>query len=158
MLFPQAWERFEAASGRGPGQRLVEAYYELLTDSDQEVRARAALAWAVWEDAHISLAPNWQPAPADDDPVHWQVMATLVTHYWVHTGFLPTTALLGDLGRVRAVPTTIIHGRYDVSGPIGQAWALHRALPRSRFVEIGDEGHGGHHMMETVAEATTAFL
>jgi proline iminopeptidase len=158
ILFPQAWDKFERASGRKSGQQLVDAYYQLLTGPDPAVRARAALDWAAWEDAHISLAPNWQPAPAETDPACWQVMATLVTHYWSHAAYLPSEALIGNLSRISQIPTTIIHGRYDVSGPIGQAWALHHALPGSTFVEIRDEGHGGPHMMEAVADATTAFL
>jgi len=156
-LFPQAWEKFEAASGRRPGQRLVDAYHQLLLHPEPDVRARAALDWAAWEDAHISLDPHWRPAPPEDDPTRWQVMATLVTHYWSHAGFLPPEVLVGDLGRLSAIPTTIVHGRYDVSGPIGHAWALHRALPGSTFIEIEDEGHGGPQMMAAVAGATTAF-
>ena len=157
VLFPREWERFEAASRRQPGQRLVDAYRQLLADGDPRVRAQAALDWAAWEDAHISLAPNWRPAPPDPDPTRWQVMATLVTHYWANSGFLFPDAFT-DLGRLDSIPTTIVHGRYDVSGPIGQAWALHRALPNSTFVEIADEGHGGPLMMQTVADATTALL
>jgi proline iminopeptidase len=86
-----------------------------------------------------------------DDPTRWQVMATLVTHYWSRAGFLPSDALTGGVSRISEIPTTIVYGRYDVSGPIGQAWALHRALPGSQFVEIRDEGHGGPRMMEAVA-------
>lgn len=156
-LFPQQWERFEAASHRQPGQRLVDAYYQLLTDPDPVVRAQAALDWAAWEDAHISLAPNWHPAPTEPNPTRWQVMATLVTHYWANAGFLAPETLV-DLSYLRSIPTTIVHGRYDVSGPIGQAWSLHRGLPGSTFFEISDEGHGGPHMMEAVTDATTAFL
>lgn len=157
MLFPREWERFEAASQRQPGQRLVDAYYQLLTDPDPVVRTQAALDWAALEDAHTSLAPNWQPAPTDPNPIRWQVMATLVTHYWSNAGFL-TPETLTDLSHLRSIPTTIVHGRYDVSGPIGQAWSLHRSLPGSTFIEIKDEGHGGPHMMEIVTDATTAFL
>ncbi|MBA3528702.1 MAG: alpha/beta fold hydrolase [Propionibacteriaceae bacterium] len=158
MLFPQAWERFEAASRRQPGQRLVDAYQTLLTDPNPSVRAQAALDWAAWEDAHISLDPHWQPAPADDAVTRWQVLATLVTHYWKHAAFLPADGLISGLTRLRDTPTVLIHGRYDVSGPIGAAWAVHRALPGSRFVQIDGEGHGGPAMMEAVAEATTNFM
>lgn len=91
LLFPREWEKFEAASRRQPGQRLVDAYQQLLTSADPRVRAQAALDWAAWEDAHISLAPNWQPAPPEPDPTRWQVMATLVTHYWADNGFLRQT-------------------------------------------------------------------
>lgn len=157
VLFPREWQTFEAASRRQPGERLVDAYFALLTDSDPTVRARAALDWAAWEDVHISLDPAWHPSPPDEDPVRWQVMATLVTHYWRHAAFLPADALMRGLDRLTEIPAVIVHGRYDVSGPVGPAWDLHRAWPESRFVLIEDEGHGGPGMMEALSEATTSF-
>jgi len=49
-VFPREWDTFNAASGRRPGQRLLDAYVERLTDPDPHVRAAAALAWCTWED------------------------------------------------------------------------------------------------------------
>lgn len=157
-LFPRAWEAFEVASQRRPGQSVVDAYHALLTDSDDAVRAQAALDWAAWEDIHISLDPAWSPSPPAEDPARWQVMATLVTHYWRAAAFLPADALLTGMDRLHDVPGVIVHGRYDVSGPVGPAWELHRAWPGSRFVLIDDEGHGGPRMMQELSDATTRFL
>lgn len=158
VLFPREWGAFEAASMRTPGQSVVDAYYALLTDADPNTRAQAARDWAAWEDIHISLDPAWRPSPPDDDPLRWQVMATLVTHYWRQAAFLPADALMNGLDRVRHIPAVIVHGRYDISGPVGPAWDLHRAWPGSRFVLIDDEGHGGPRMMQELTDATSAFL
>lgn len=157
-LFPREWGAFETASRRAPGQSVVDAYYALLMNADPSVRAQAALDWAAWEDVHISLDPAWRPSRPDEDPLRWQVMATLVTHYWRRAAFLPADALMSGLERLRHVPAVIVHGRYDVSSRVGPAWELHRAWPRSRFVLIEDEGHGGLRMMQELSDATTAFL
>mgnify|MGYP000435098296 CR=1 FL=1 len=45
-VFPREWDEFAAASGRRPGQRVLDAYRERITDPDPEVRAAAAAAWS----------------------------------------------------------------------------------------------------------------
>jgi proline iminopeptidase len=51
----------------------------------------------------------------------------------------------------------LIHGRYDVSGPLGTAWALHRAWPGSELVVLDDTGHSGGSMTEAIVAATDRF-
>jgi proline iminopeptidase len=70
-LFPLEWERFRVAAS--PGQRLVDAHYDLVTDPDPKVRERAALAWDHWENAHVSLDPHQQASPRSTDPIRRQV-------------------------------------------------------------------------------------
>ena len=60
-IFPEAWQRFEQASNRRDGERIVEAYARRLAMSDMQDRLRAAHAWNDWELTHISLDPNWVP-------------------------------------------------------------------------------------------------
>ncbi|WP_139820707.1 hypothetical protein [Krasilnikoviella flava] len=63
-VFPEEWDRFTAAVGRTPGERVVDAYARALRDPAAEVRASAAEAWGMWEDVHVSLGPGWRPIPA----------------------------------------------------------------------------------------------
>jgi proline iminopeptidase len=37
----------------------------------------------------------------------------------------------------------LIHGRYDVSGPLETAWRLSQRWTTSRLVVLDDAGHGG---------------
>lgn len=155
-LFPQEWDEFRAAAGAKPAQRLVDAYYGLLTDPDPLVREQAAAAWMRWEDAHISLDPHPHSHQATD-PSNQLVFATLVTHYWKHAAFLPNGALLDRMPRLRNVPGVLIQGKLDVSGPAGVAWELHKQWPNSRFVLVDDEGHGGPKMVQEIVKAAEAF-
>lgn len=147
-LFPEEWDAFERASGRAPGERLVDAYYRHLTDRDPEVRANAARAWCAWEDVHVSLDPRHRPDPSYDDPAYREMFATLVVHYWKHGAFLDEGAILARVSRIAHLPATLIHGRLDVSSPLATAWALHRAWPGSELRVVDDEGHGGPKMAE----------
>ncbi len=67
-VFPREWEAFVAASGRLPGQGLLDAYVQRLTDPDPAVRSAAALAWCTWEDTHVSLDPAFRPWLARQPP------------------------------------------------------------------------------------------
>ncbi|MDL2342636.1 prolyl aminopeptidase [Deinococcus sp. MIMF12] len=159
VLFPQAWDEFARASGARPGQRIVDAYLERLTDPDPAVREAAAEAWCRWEDTHITLDPGFQPGHtlSQESPESRQNFATLVAHYWRHGGFWPDGSALAGMARVAHLPAVLIHGRYDVSGPTRFAWDLHRAWPGSEFVLVAEEGHGGPQMVAAVREATDRF-
>jgi proline iminopeptidase len=154
-VFPREWDEFEAASGRAPGQRLIDAYYALITHPEPQVRMDAARAWCAWEDTHVSLDPRHTPDPRYQDALFRQVFATLVIHYWKHAAFVPP--LVEDMARIADVPGVLIHGRLDVSSPLVTAWRLHKAWPASELIVVDDEGHGGGAMLTEVVRAIAKF-
>ena len=157
-VFPREWETFR--DGVPEAERdgdLAAAYSRLLHDPDPGVRARAARAWCDWEDVHVSLAPDAKPHLSVRDPAFQLCFARVVTHYWANAHFLPDGQLLRDAGRLAGIPGVMVHGRYDVSGPLDMAWALHRAWPDSELVVIGDAGHSSASMGPALAAAIERF-
>lgn len=140
-VFPEEWEHFAGAVRRVPGERVVDAYARAVRDPDVEVRRSAVAAWGRWEDVHVSLGPGWEPDPRWRTSPTGDVLATLVTHYWSHSGF-GGDQILGRMDRLVGIPGVLIHGRRDISSPAVTAWELHRAWPGSEL-SILDEGHGG---------------
>jgi proline iminopeptidase len=153
-VFPEAWDRYaghaeQAGIGyrRGRG-RLVEAYARLITSPDPEVRDAASLAWAEWEDHHVSIGTDGvHRDPRWDDPDFRHAFVKLATHYWAHDGFLDPP-ILERMDRLSGVPATLIHGRRDISGPLVTAWRLHQTWPGSVLVVDEGDGHGGPSMVE----------
>ncbi|MHA4854938.1 hypothetical protein L1080_036330 [Rhodococcus sp. MSC1_016] len=47
------------------------------------------------------------------------------------------------MGRLAGVPAVLVHGRYDVSGPLDTVWNLARPWPDAHLVVLDDAGHGG---------------
>ncbi|GAA1211452.1 prolyl aminopeptidase [Prauserella alba] len=157
-VFPREWERFR--DGVPADERdgdLAAAYSRLLHDPDPEVRAGAARRWCEWEDTHMSLAPDAEPYLSVADPAFRLAFARIVTHYWSHGSFLDDGQLLRDIERLHGIPAVLIHGRYDVSGPLDTAWALHRAWPGSELVVLDDTGHRGGSMTAAITAATDRF-
>jgi proline iminopeptidase len=157
-IFPEQWARFR--DGVPPAERdgrLVEAYARLLNDPSAAVREKAALDWCDWEDAHVSLAPGHRPSLRYEDPAFRMAFARLVTHYWSHDCFLEDGIVLREAGRLAGIPGVLVHGRYDVSGPLDTAWELSRAWPDSELIVVDDAGHGGPSMTEHLIAATDRF-
>lgn len=153
-LFPQQWERLASHVPESlAGERIVDAYAELLFDDDPAVCASAAAQWCAWEDAHVSLAPGCKPNRRYEDPQFRLRSARFVTHYWRHAAFLEEDQLLREAGRLSAIPGTMIHGRYDVSSPLETAWMLHKRWPNSELRVIDDAGHGSGSIPEAVVAA-----
>ena len=157
-LFPREWERFTAlvpeAERNGD---LSAAYARLLAHPNSEVRERAALEWCQWEDTHVSLMPGWEPNPRFQDPQFRLIFSRLVTHYWSHACFLTDGEVMAGMHRLTNIPAVLIHGRWDVSGPLDTAWALHRAWPKSELHILDDAGHGGNGFPEAMTAALDKF-
>ncbi len=158
-IFPEEWDRFaRAVPNHLRHLPLVDAYAILFGDHDPTMRDYAARSWCTWEDAHVSLTPGMMPSPHFDDPEFRLGFARLVTHYWRHAAFLEEDQLIRDASRLNGIPGVLIHGRYDVSGPLVTAWKLHNQWATSRLHVLDDAGHGGgRDFMPLVLHALSEF-
>jgi proline iminopeptidase len=157
-VFPEAWDRFVAMVPEPErGGDLAAAYARLLADRDPEVRARAAHEWCRWEDTHMSLAPGAEPWLQLMAPEPQLTFARLVTHYWSNGCFLADDQVQRNMGRLAGIPGVMVHGRYDVSGPLDTAWELRKLWPDSRLVVLEDTGHGSERMTGEMVAALDSF-
>jgi proline iminopeptidase len=150
-IFPREWDRFRAhVPARLAHLPLVDAYADLL--ADPATAHEAAIAWCAWEDAHVSLTPGHRPSPLFEDPAYRLAFARLVTHYWRHAAFLDD-ALLRDAGKLDGTRAILIHGVYDVSGPLDTAWKLAQRWKTAELRVMEDGGHGGPSFPDRVRQA-----
>ncbi|MGB9281239.1 MAG: prolyl aminopeptidase [Pseudonocardiaceae bacterium] len=157
-VFPREWERF--VSTVAPVERdgdLSAAYARMLAHPDSEMRSRAAYEWCVWEDAHMSLTPGSTPRLQNEDPDCQLIFARMVTHYWSNSCFLAEEEVLRNMHRLAGIPAVLIHGRYDVSGPLDTAWHLHQSWPDSQLMVLDDAGHGGGSFASELVGALDSF-
>ena len=62
-----------------------------------------------------------------------------------------------EIGHPEGIPAVLIHGRWDISGPLDIAWALHRAWPQSELHILDEAGHGGVGFPEAMTAALDKF-
>lgn len=140
-LFPDKWEGFLAPIPAAERGDLIAAYRRRLTGADHAARLAAARAWSRWEGETLTLLPDPALAAGFADDRFALAFARIENHYFSHGGWLEEAQLLRDADRLRAIPGTIVQGRYDAATPARSAWDLHRAWPTADFHLIEDAGH-----------------
>ncbi len=160
MLFPDAWDAFVSVIPEAERGDLISAYYDRLTSDNPRTRAEAARAWSMWETRVASLVADEASLSHCDDLDFTLAFARIECHYFVNKGFLAhEQQLLEDTVKIQHIPTTIVHGRYDVICPLENAWDLHRKLPRSELIIVPDGGHSAFEpgVASALREATDRF-
>jgi proline iminopeptidase len=141
MIFPEAWERFVSIIPEHERGDLLNAYYKRLNGDDKVAQMEAALRWALYEGSCASLLPHHETLTSDDQRNHALALALLECHYFKHNVIPPDQSLMKSIPVLRNIPTTIVHGRYDVICPIRKAYDLHLLWPEADYVVVPDGGH-----------------
>lgn len=140
-FFPEARAAFEGFLPPEERGDLLGSYYRRLIDADPAVHLPAAYAWDHYETACSTLLPRAETSPLANDDDAALAIARIEAHYFVHHAWLEDGQLLANVARVRQIPCTIVHGRYDVVCPIESAHALVSAWPEAELVVVPDAGH-----------------
>ncbi|GMR17603.1 MAG: prolyl aminopeptidase [Gammaproteobacteria bacterium] len=158
-LFPDQWQLFVAPVPAEQRHDLVAAYYTQLTSDDDGVRLQAARAWCAWESSTVALQPDEKPAGASSGDAAVLAMARIECHYFINHGFMEEGQLLRELGKVRNIPTVIVHGRYDVLCPVSTAWELAQSWPEVDLRIVPAAGHSAFEPgnIHELVMATDAF-
>jgi len=156
-IFPEAWEDF--AHGYYDPTKLLISYYDRLTSSDDREAIEAAMQWNAYETACASFFPQKETLVSDDQKYYALAMAKIEAHYF-YTGVIQAEkSLLNDIDKIRAIPTAIIQGRYDIICPMVSANRLHAAWPEADYVIVPDAGHSflDPTLRTRLIEATESF-
>ncbi|MET9590702.1 prolyl aminopeptidase [Streptomyces sp. NPDC006516] len=160
QIFPEAWDLFRAGAPEAEGpEDLVAAYARRTESPDPEVRARATADWCAWEDAVLSMEQYTGPSPYSGRPGRDQLaFVRICAHYFAHAAWLEEGQLIRDAGRLAGIPGVLVHGRFDLGGPLITAWELAKAWPDAELTVIDGAGHlGGPATSRAVLSALDRF-
>jgi proline iminopeptidase len=159
QMFPDKWERFLAPIPEAERGDLVAAYYRRLTGDDPKIQLEAAKAWSLWEGETITLLPSPDLSIAHGEDHFAIAFARIENHYFHHDCWLEPQQLLRDAGRLRGIPGSIVHGRYDMPCPARHAWDLHKAWSEADFHLIEGAGHAYNEpgILDQLIRATDRF-
>ncbi|EIL99787.1 MULTISPECIES: prolyl aminopeptidase [Rhodanobacter] len=133
QIFPERWARFLAFIPEAERGSMLDAYWSRLTSDDEATRLAAARAWSAWEGGSTTLLHDPDAGGEFEDPHKAVSLAVMEAHYFRHAIFLEPDQLLRDVGRLRHIPATIVHGRYDIICPMASAYDLSQAWPEARL-------------------------
>lgn len=141
-LFPDAWDKFLEPIPLVERHDLLSAYHRRVTSDDPKVRLEAAKAWTSWEMSTSNLIVDPKKVAEGEEPKFAEAFARIETHYFINGAFFRNDQqILEDVHKIRDVPCTIVHGRYDVVCPLKSCWELHKAWPEADLKICSDCGH-----------------
>ncbi|MGL6290877.1 MAG: prolyl aminopeptidase [Silanimonas sp.] len=159
-LFPDAWQQYLAGIPAVEHGDLISAYHRRLTHEDPALRLAAARRWSVWEAATSFLRQDPDFMSGHEEEAFALAFARIEAHYFVNGGFFEhDDQLLRDAQRIRHLPGTIVHGRYDVVCPVQNAWDLKSAWPEAKLVIAPTSGHSAFEpeIASALVEATDSY-
>lgn len=154
-IFPERWARFCEHIPEAERDAMLEAYWRRLTSTDEATRLAAAHAWSSYEGGSTTLLHD-PDAPGDFDDPHKAVsLALMEAHYFRHGMFLEEDQLLRDVDRIRHIPSTIVHGRYDIICPAKTAIDLAAAWPEAALrIVLAGHSAADPAIVDALVEAT----
>jgi proline iminopeptidase len=158
-IFPDYWAEFVAPIPPEERGDLRGAFRKRLVGDDPVAQIAAAKAWSLWEGRTISLLPDRSTSAGFEDGHFALAFARIENHYFVHHGWLEEGQLIANAGRLRAIPGTIVQGRYDMACPVRSAYDLHQAWPEADFRLVEGAGHAFNEpgILHELIEATDRY-
>lgn len=140
QLFPEAWHKLVEKLPEADQLSPLNAYYQQLTAPDEVHQMAAAKLLQAWESTIVTLRdheyhcdPSLDPSPL----AHSRIQL----HFALAECFIADTPILNNIDLIRAIPSIIVQGRYDIVCPTQQAWALHQAWPEAELNIVSMAGH-----------------
>jgi len=139
-LFPDAWQNLVAHLPESEQQRPLKAYFEQLTVDDAQQQLQAAHTLNNWEGTIVTLRDHaFQPDPSQQ--IGPLAHSRVQLHFALNQCFIKEQPILDHLDSLKAIPTHIVHGRYDIVCPVQQSWLLHQAWPETDLTILPLAGH-----------------
>lgn len=140
-IFPDYWQHYLQVIPPAERSDMLRAYYKRLTGDNEIERMAAAKAWSIWEGRCATLHSNDALVDHFANPHLAMAMARIECHYFVNKAFIEPDQILNNAYRLKDIPGTIVHGRYDMVCSVNQAFALSEAWPEAQLKIIADAGH-----------------
>jgi proline iminopeptidase len=138
-IYPAEWEKFTSIV-KGPlkYKNILGVYKKLLTNANPNIRKDAARRWWDWEYSISYLVPNGKTT---DSIKEIEELSILENHYFYHDAWLKPNQILNDAHKLKNIPITLIHGRYDVICPLNSSFELKKLLPHVKLIVVKESGH-----------------
>jgi proline iminopeptidase len=141
QVFPDYWQQYMQIIPEAERGDMLQAYYARLTGDNDIERMAAAKAWSVWEGRCATLHANDALVDHFANPHMAMAMARIEAHFFINKAFLEPNQIINNAYRLKDIPGTIVHGRYDMVCPVNQAFDLSHAWPEAKLKIIADAGH-----------------
>jgi len=142
-VFPEAWEKMASLVPESHKKKILEFFYEMLLSQDSQIRSKFAKAWETYEMSISKLKYSKREVNKFLRLIKYEASARIELHYIVNQCFIPKDYILRNVDKLKGIPISIVHGRYDhVASPFS-AYTLHNKLTDSSLYYTL-AGHSSH--------------
>lgn len=140
-FYPEEYLIYKALIPKEKQDNLHLAYYDIMKNSSQSEKLEAARRFTNWDMRGVSLSTPLTPIEQEDCSIEILAGALIQCHYMVHNCFLKHEQITSKITNIIHIPTTIIHGRYDMLCAPQSAYELQQVLPNSELFITQKAGH-----------------
>jgi proline iminopeptidase len=151
-IYPEAYQNLLESID----QHNIDNLYTTLWGGDEIAVRRLTKAWMQWS-AQVALGLDYcQEEPSEHVSQYMVKQVKMELHYAKNNYFIAENQVLEACAALQNIPTTIIHGRYDLVCPIEAGTSLAKALPSAEFVILPTAGHiaQGEEMINALINAS----
>ena len=87
-----------------------------------------------------------------------EAMVRICSTYFANGAWLDEGILLADMDTLAGIPARLIHGQFDLGGPVHIAHEVHEAWVGSELLIVEDSGHTGSSTMRDAIGAAIESL
>lgn len=159
-FYPDFWRDFVNPIPEKERDNLLSAYYKRLTGEDEIARMACAKAWSVWEGCTATMQLRKSVVDHFSDPHTALSLARIEAHYFMNHSYLEPNQILNNADKLKAIPGSIIQGRYDMICPMESAWDLSQVWPAAELDIINNAGHSATEagIVDALVAATRRML
>lgn len=152
-FYPDLWAEMRQKVHR---KDIYPVYRRLLFSKNYQDNLKALTYLGSYEYMLGRLKPQFkQPETLDMAELN---AARIAFYYEEHKYFMSSNQIIQHAGKIKNIPTLIVHNRLDFCCPVKQAWDLHQALPKSRLIINAGSGHSTPRLFEATKQAVFNFL
>jgi len=140
-FYPEEYQTYKALIPEEKQSNLHLAYYNIMKDGSQTEKMEAARRFTNWDMRGVSLSTPLVPIEQENCSIEILAEALIQCHYMIHNCFLKEDQIPRNIINIIHIPTTIIHGRYDMLCAPQKAYELHQILPNSELFFTEKAGH-----------------
>jgi proline iminopeptidase len=159
-VYPGQWQRLVDCVPGQERNNLIHGLSDAINSDNETVKTQVAREWQAWN-GQLAMGKSFQPQN-QDEPVSKEMVkqVRMEIHYAFHHYFIEDNQILENCGLLQNIPTTIIHGLYDLVCPMEAGFSLHQALPNAEYVVLLNAGHIAQHeeMINALVSATDQFV
>ena len=145
IFFPDVWSRIDKLLPKGYKKNPMKYFFDKITKGNKDEKILYFNEWTRYESSVSSLIYNSEAVAKDvkSNQKHAFSLAILEGHYIAKNNcFLEDDYIIKNAKKIKDIPISITHGRYDFVCPPINAFRLHQALPNSKL-NIVLSGHSG---------------